>query len=426
MSFEDDFFSCSSSSSDLHYSSAQDDDEILLHDQLKLKFYGNMKNLNIVHINAQSVPAHYTDVVSSFDSKFIDAILISESFLKPSLPSTQYCIPGFKLIRNDRLGKGGGGVAIYLRSDIPHKLVDQSPPEYNSFSEHVFIEIVVNHSKILLGVYYSPSLNVNYFSSLEAKLEYLTPLFDHTIILGDFNTCLLKNDARAESLTSLITSVNMHILPLSATHQAPHCNPSLLDLIAVSDVDRVATHGQLAAPFSYHDLIYVSYKVRCPKHKAKLVQLRSFNNINLDSLRFDSNKIDWSPVLNAEVMDDKVANFNKILTTLFDIHAPVKLVKVKHAPVPWLTQALKKVMSKRDKAKRIHRRTPSEENWINYKILRNRCSKLCRNAKRRHIHNSLQNCNSSLMWKFLKTLGLGKLTSQPNISFDLNTKYSLL
>lgn len=47
------------------------------------------KNFYVVHINAQSIPSHYTDIVSSFDVTNIHASFISESFLKPCFYSLQ-------------------------------------------------------------------------------------------------------------------------------------------------------------------------------------------------------------------------------------------------------------------------------------------------------------------------------------------------
>lgn len=419
--FEDSFFSCSSSGlSDQDYASAFSDDSTHLHDQLTTTFLNFSNNFNIVHINAQSIHAHYADLLSSFDCKVIDAILVSETFLKPPLPSTQYSLPGYLLIRNDRVGKGYGGVAIYLRADIPYKIVDQSPNVYSNFAEHLFIEVTLHHSKVMLGVYYPPSRNVDYFLSLETKLEDLMLLFDHTIILGDFNTCLLKKDSRSNKLISLVSSNNMHILPLTATHHSPNCTPSLLDLILVSDLDRVASHGQLSASFSYHDLIYLSYKIQRPKRKPKYLSLRNFKNIDLDRLKADASKIDWSCVSALGDIDSKLTAFNKTIIELFDIHAPLRRVRVKYFPAPWLTPSIRRLMSKRDKAKRMYKKYLTEEKLTVFKKLRNRCSKLCRDAKRRHIHKSIEDADSAQMWKFLKSLGVGNSFNDSNVSFDLS------
>ncbi len=418
----DSFVSCSSScATDASYASAFSEDLSLhLSDLLCSTFSSFRSFFNVVHINAQSVPAHYSDMLPSFDSDLIHAVLVSESLLKPPLPSTQYSLPGYKLVRNDRVGKGYGGVAIYLRGDISYKVVDQSPGDYCEFAEHLFIEVNFRHAKLLLGVYYSPSCKINYFSSFETKLDLYCPLYDHTIILGDFNTCLLKNDSRSRHLQSLVSSVNLHLLPLNATHRAPHSTPSLLDLIIVSDPNKVAIHGQLPTSFSYHDLIYISYKVRPPKRKAKYLHLRSFRNIDVDRLGADAACIDWSSIYGCDDLNSKVSAFNSILLELYDQHAPIKKVRVKHLPAPWLTNCIKKLMAKRDRVKRRYRKTPSEELLVEYKSLRNRCNRMCRDAKRRHIYNSIQNSNPSQTWQFLKSLGIGKVSNDCTPTFDLN------
>lgn len=419
--FDDSFVSCSSSCvSDESFAGAFSDDSVHLREQLFNTFSPYSKFFNAVHINAQSIPAHHADLLSSFDSNFVHAILVSETFLKPALPSTQYSLPGYKLVRSDRTGKGGGGVAIYLRGDISFKIVDKSPSDYSKFAEHLFIEITFYNTKVLLGVYYNPSCTFDYFSSFESKLEQFTPLYDHTIILGDFNTCLIRDDGRSRKLRSLVSSVNMHILQLNATHHAPHCNPSLLDLIIVSDPSKVATHGQLSASFSYHDLLFLSYKIRPPKRKSKFLFLRSFKNIDMDRLMEDAGRIDWSPVYDCNDVDSMVSLFNKLVLELYDKHAPLKKVKVKHLPAPWLSDGIKQQMSKRDKAKRRYRRDPTEENWSSYKKLRNRCSRLCRDAKRRHIHNSIKNFNTAQVWQFLKSFGIGKVANDSAPEINLN------
>lgn len=62
------------------------------------------RNLKLVHINAQSIHSSYPDLLDSFSDQSIHGILVSESFLKPSLPSALYALPGYRLYRNDRTG----------------------------------------------------------------------------------------------------------------------------------------------------------------------------------------------------------------------------------------------------------------------------------------------------------------------------------
>lgn len=417
----------SSSDSELFLSLTSDngsssDDSFLsipsLSDTLSAQFTDVPKNLNVIHINAQSIPAHYPEMLATFDQHNIHAILVSESWLKPCLPSTSYAIPGFILVRNDRTDRPGGGVAIYLRSNIPYTIINLStqPPPANA-GEHLFLELTLSHTKILIGVYYSPNKNVDYFSSFENLLEDLLPSYPHTVILGDFNTCLLKNDSRCSKLKSIIHSSNMYTLPLSATHHFPDCAPSLLDLIFVSSLQHVAKHGQCSHALhdmSYHDVIYLSYKIRPPRIKSKVLLQRSFGSIDVEKLRDDARNIDWSPVHNTDAIDEKISIFNNKLIQLYDVHAPLRSVKIKHLPAPWLSEHIKKLMHQKAVAKSKLKSCPSDVNKLKFQLLRNRCNRVCRDAQRHYIHKSVENGDPAKVWKFLRSLGVGKSRHNSN------------
>ena len=438
----DSFFSVSSvseGSSEISFQSIHS-----LNDCLSSHLSPFPKNFNVVHINAQSIPAHYPDLLSSFENTNAHAILISESWLKPCLPSIAYSLPGFQLIRNDRTVRNGGGVAIYLRAHIPFTVLNYSQYDASDAAgpEHLFIELMFSHTKILLGVYYSPSLTVDYFESLEILLERLTPSYEHSVIMGDFNTCLLKNDSRAGRLKAVINSTNMHILPLSSTHSFPNCTPSLLDLILVSSIDHVELHGQCnAAAFSYHDLIFLSYKVKPPKAKSRILLQRNFTGMDLERLREDAEKIKWNMVYEQSTIELQVSVFNSLIIQLYDTHAPIRPVRVKHLPAPWLTDGIKKLQEKKNNAKTKYKNDSSDINREKYVKARNRCNRVCRDNQRRHIHKSVvEEDNPEKVWNFLRTLGVGKAKQNtypcnldlnklnkhfsPSVTIDVATKLS--
>ncbi|XP_045502910.1 uncharacterized protein LOC123699906 [Colias croceus] len=170
--------------------------------------------------------------------------------------------------------------------------------------------------------------------------------------MGDFNTCLLKDDVRSKRLLSTADSFNLHVLPLNPTHFFPNCSPSLLDLILVSNTDLVVKHGQLPAEaFSYHDLLFLSYKLRSPKIKPQILMQRSFGDMDLNRLADDAEKLDWGQVYGASDVNDMVTVFNSLLTQLYDIHAPIKPVRIKQLPAPWLTKEIKAAINSKNRAK---------------------------------------------------------------------------
>ncbi|XP_026326848.1 uncharacterized protein LOC113235384 [Hyposmocoma kahamanoa] len=315
---------------------------------------------------------------------------------------------------------GGGGVAIYLRCDIDCEIVAQSVTSADS-PEYLFLEVTLHHTRALLGVFYSPHLRVDYFEQLESVLADLRTRYEHIILMGDFNTCLVKRDCRSRKLLSLFHSLFLNCLELYPTHFPHNGQPSLLDLIITSSPELVDSHGQFnAAAFSSHDLIYASFKIRPPKRRHKTLMLRNYAKIDKNALFDDVLNSDWELVFGAEDVNEMVQAFNSIILTIFDKHAPLQVVRVKHFPAPWLTPDIKGVMERRNRARIRLRKNPTKINSESYIELRNRCNKLCRSARRKHIHSTIEGCPHTKMWKYLKSLGIGKADHVFPFNVDLN------
>ncbi|CAG9137835.1 unnamed protein product [Plutella xylostella] len=298
-------------------------------------------------------------------------------------------------------------------------VIAQSPSSSNAPAEYLFLEINLG-VKVLLGVSYCPPSN-NYFPSLEAVLENITPNYSHHLIMGDFNMDVLVPDSRTRKLRSIVDSVNLKILQLSATHHSSTTDTSI-DLILTSDDSLIARHGQYLAPgFSKHDLIFCSYRLRIPKPKPVVLFQRNFTKLDAEKLRSDAAQIQWSDMQDLPDVNDKVEFLCTNIIKLFDTHAPVRPVKLKHRPTPWINDTIRKFMVRRDRAFRRYKMSRTDENWTACKVARNRCNQMCRNAKRRYIAEQLELSSPAGIWKFLRSLGVGKPPKQDeHIPFDLN------
>ena len=79
----------------------------------------------------------------------IDIFLISEAKLDSSFPSGQFVIKGYsKPFRLDR-NQTGGGLLLYVREDIPCKILKEHTPEKPI--ENLFVEINLRSRKWLLS-----------------------------------------------------------------------------------------------------------------------------------------------------------------------------------------------------------------------------------------------------------------------------------
>ena len=102
--------------------------------------------------------------INSFASKFeqfreiigknMDIISIQETKLDSSFPTQQFILNGYSdPYRLDR-NRDGGGVLIYVREDIPSKLLNKH--DFTKNVEGMFVEINLRKTKLLE--------NANYFS----------------------------------------------------------------------------------------------------------------------------------------------------------------------------------------------------------------------------------------------------------------------
>lgn len=428
MSSNDDSFHSAVDSDDTLFSDCDSNSEPTLKEYIIDNCRQFKKCFNVCHINAQSLPKHFFEIHDTFTSSEIHAILISESWLKPSYSSFFCSLSGYVLIRNDRVGKGGGGVAIYLRSDIRYKVLAHSSTQYSESMEYLLLEITVGGAKALLGTIYSPP-NISYLSELESLLFTYSLEYTHQIIMGDFNTDLLRNSQKSESFKAVMESVNFSVLPLSPTHHNITSSDSWIDFILVSSPEYVVSHGQISAPgFSRHDLIHLSYRLKPPKAPAKLLQIRNFARIDYKNLQHDASLIDWSDLYQCADINIMVNIFNDHIHELYEKHAPLHTIQIKRPPAPWITTEVRQGMNRRDRAFRKFKKYRSDENWLYYKTARNRCNQLVRAAKRRYFHNNLTNTSPANVWKFLNSQQIccsGPVELPSHISLnDLNTYFA--
>lgn len=136
-------------------------------------------------------------------------VLLSEKWIKKTLSSALVDIPGYQLVRADREGKGGGGVAVYIRDDLRYKTVCSSPVEYNGPLEYLFIEIFTCHRKMLVEVMYrAPKLP--YIIELENIFADHIINYDDVLLIGDINTNYMSVDCtEREKLQSVLSSHNL-------------------------------------------------------------------------------------------------------------------------------------------------------------------------------------------------------------------------
>ena len=130
----------------------------------------HINNVIIGNLNINSLPNKF-DELKVLVNGMLDILIITETKLDDTFPVSQFHIDGFsKPYRLDR-NRNGGGVIIYMREDIPSKILTKHvlPTDI----EALFIELNFRKCKWLLsGIYHPPSQSDQYlFDRLDKHLD---------------------------------------------------------------------------------------------------------------------------------------------------------------------------------------------------------------------------------------------------------------
>jgi len=81
-------------------------------------------------------------------------------------------------------------------------------------------------------------------------------------------------------------------------------------------------------------------------------------------------------------VDSMIEYFNKMITHIFDLHAPIKTSRITKSPAPWITENIKFMIRLRKKALSRYKRSRSEASLSEYRQLRNLVTMTIRNEKK--------------------------------------------
>ena len=110
-------------------------------------------NLRIAYLNVVSLSAHFADIKNLIRANDLQIICMTETCLKPIIPSSFVEIGGYNLVRRDRIDRARGGIAIYARSDIKIREYSLSTCDGGAL-ENLIVTLDLKKVTIVLGIVY--------------------------------------------------------------------------------------------------------------------------------------------------------------------------------------------------------------------------------------------------------------------------------
>lgn len=380
-------------------------------------FVKQSDGLHFLHLNTRSMLSCLYELKYSVINSGIDLICLSETWLGENTPDAFVDIQGYTIFRNDRYGRRGGGVAVYVSNRLNATVLEKSGRD--SESEYLILRVSFQGCSIIVGcIYIPPKCN---YTELSAIIRDLSCRHANIVFCGDFNINLLSD--ASEYFRDFIQSVGLHLV---TNGNEPTCfsptSNSLLDYFIVADMDRISFNNQLSCSFSDHDMIFLTYSImRNDSPGPSQFQFRDFKHINYDALFHESSRLPWHDILATPDIDSKINLFNRNVQYLFDKFVPLRTANTSRKSCPWFNEEILRLIAIRDMTYFRWKHNKTVANYGTFKIARNAVTAAIRNARKIYIHTKLlSNTDSKVLWNKLRNLGIVNRKNNPLPDIDVN------
>ena len=242
----------------------------------------------------------------------IDILCINETKCDSTISDHEICLPGFELIRRDRLinGRRGGGVCIYIRSNLNFKRHDL----ISETLENLIVEISRSKSILVSTWYRPPDSPTSHFSEFEKMIGLISAENLEYFLLGDLNIDYLStnNSPNRNKITEIFDIYGLEQM-ISEPTRITDKSSTLIDLCITNSPVNVVISGVLHLSISDHSLVYM---VRKAHYKRNTVEVRSLKNVNRENFLRDLELKQWNNVHCSEDPNEMWATWKSMLMKL--------------------------------------------------------------------------------------------------------------
>ena len=289
-------------------------------------------DLNFLHLNARSLSCNIdklNNLLNSLNHTF-SVICVSESWLKINSPCQLLEINGYKMLRTDRPIGRGGGVVMYVNSNILFQVLDSpTSPDFQS----IFIEIknTVNKKNAVVGVTYRPPASDidTFFNYFESCVNLISRGGKHMYLLGDFNINLLsENDMLCNRFSSFLRTYSLYPLIDKPTRVCAS-SQTLIDNVFTNVIYDEFQSGILYSDISDHmPIIVIHKKIFKAANSTHTEHFRKFSTDEISSLKNALHKENCSELYEERQDVDKAYElFLDKLMKYYDVNIPLRVKK---------------------------------------------------------------------------------------------------
>lgn len=377
-----------------------------------IKHHGRC-DITVGHTNARGLHKNLPQVKFLLFHTGLDVLAVSETHLSPAVESYEIAIQGYQLQRKDRLGKIGGGVAVYFKDSLDCISIAKYD---NCDIEATWLELKVKSQRLLVGCIYRPPDSEGFYDKFLPILERISANRKNVIITGDFNSNMLDNSGNGKKFKDVLQLVNFKNVIKNPTRVTEHSS-TIIDLICTNNMPKVNSAGVIDFCIADHKFIYISFKLAKSRNSLPVIkQVKNFKGVKEDpkSLQNDLETAPWWICSIFDEIDDVTWAWETMFKDVVDSHVTKRLVKIRQHSLPWMNSEIRKAMNKRYKLLKLCDGTPNtNQYWEEYKSARNQVTALLRSAETQYWKERFDKANnSSMFWKTVHSISGSQKSSR--------------
>ena len=393
------------------------------------KKFDDKQTFALFHLNIRSLPANLTHMLcymANLKQNF-DIIGVTENWLTPENKDLYY-IQNYEHINNIRTSRAGGGVSLFISSNIKYKELTEFYIS-NDNLECLFVEAEIDSAKEIIGIVYRPpNSNVDTFTSLlNDILDKLKMNNKHCWIMGDFNIDLMKNNSHKPTTDFINMMFANALIPLiNKPTRITSTTATIIDNIFSNKYSAYENimQGNLTTDISDHFAqFHISEINKSYDQQDECILIRLKNQTNSERYINSINNFNWSCIQELTECNQAYRHFTESLKNIYNESFPVKKVKKRYRNrLPWLTEGLRKSIKHKNKLYKKYIKYQTSYNRRTYTTYNNKLKSILKKTEKEHYQIQLVKCKDNLKktWSIIKDVINKSKCMKNNDTFKYN------
>ena len=206
---------------------------------------------------------------------------------------------------------------------------------------------------------------------------------------------------------------NIYRLNSEFTRHQKNCKPSIIDHIYANCKLKMSKVNTIPSIFSDHCMLVTIYTSKYGIYKPKYMRIRNTKLLTKTRLKqyVDQNE-NLNSIFSLEDPNAVAEIIHIELNSIIESIAPSRIIQCKDNYLPYYDNDIHETISKTNNVLTKAIKSKNNNDWIEFKNLRNTTQKIIKNKKKEYLEGKFGHLKDS--WKFIKKFNAVKVQSPPD------------